>query len=67
MLGEYDDWASVEAVQKLGQVLENLPMPAVLHCNRGYTITFVTLMYMANRTRNDPNYSPRLTVRLFIK
>ena len=60
LLGQNDDWASVDAVQKLGAVLPALKRPVLLHCDRGYTITFVTLMYMANQTRYDPTYEPKI-------
>ncbi|KAK3101650.1 hypothetical protein FSP39_005201 [Pinctada imbricata] len=67
VLDESDDWASVKAVEKLAKVLKTVNTPAVLHCNRGYTITFVTLMHMANLTRHDPKYTPRITSKNFYK
>lgn len=60
LLGQGDDWASVDAVQKLAAVLPMLNRPILLHCDRGYTITFVTLMYMANQTRYNPDYEPKI-------
>ena len=60
LLGQNDDWASVEAVQKLASVLPVLKRPVLLHCDRGYTITFVILMYMANQTRYNPDYEPKI-------
>lgn len=60
LLGQNDDWASVEAVEKLAAVLPVLNRPILLHCDRGYTITFVTLMYMANQTRYNPDYEPKI-------
>lgn len=65
LLGQMDDWASVEAVQKLSDVMPKLKRPVLLHCNRGYTITFVTMMYLANLTRNDPEFRPVVTSQLF--
>lgn len=60
LLGQNDDWASVEAVQKLAAILPYLNRPVLLHCDRGYTITFVTLMYMANQTRYHPDFEPKI-------
>lgn len=60
LFGQNEDWASVEAVQKLGSVLPSLNRPILLHCDRGYTITFVVLMYMANQTRYNPDYEPKI-------
>lgn len=65
LLDPMDEWASVEAVQKLTQTLPSLPKPVLLYCDRGYTITFVTLMYLANQTKTDPNFSPRITSKDF--
>ncbi|KAK7486539.1 hypothetical protein BaRGS_00022205 [Batillaria attramentaria] len=65
LLDPMDEWASVEAVQKLTQALPTLPKPVLLHCDRGYTITFVTLMYLANQTRNNPDFTPKITSKEF--
>ena len=35
--------------------------PILLFCDRGYTITFVTLMYLANQTRQNPEFTPKIT------
>lgn len=56
-----DEWASVDAVKKLTTVLPTVPKPVLLHSDRGYTITFVTLLYLANQTRLDSNFEPRIT------
>ncbi|KAL5014405.1 hypothetical protein ScPMuIL_008675 [Solemya velum] len=61
LLDEGDkDWASIEAVDRLTAVIPTLKPPVLLHCNRAYTITFVTLMYMANATRFDPEFEPKI-------
>ncbi|KAJ8302208.1 hypothetical protein KUTeg_021195 [Tegillarca granosa] len=65
ILGPWDEWASVKAVELLSQVLPKLKRPVLLHCDRGYTITFVTLMYMANLTRHDPTYTPKINSENF--
>lgn len=43
------------------QVLPVIPKPVLLHCDRGYTIAFVTLLYLANQTRHDPASTPKIT------
>lgn len=61
LLDEGDkDWASIEAVVRLTALMPTLKPPVLLHCNRAYTITFVTLMYMANATRFDPEFEPKV-------
>lgn len=65
LLDPMDEWASVDAVQKMTRVLPTLPKPVLLHCDRGYTITYVTLLYLANRTRNDPDFTPKITSKDF--
>ncbi|KAK7101512.1 uncharacterized protein [Littorina saxatilis] len=61
LLDPMDEWASVEAVEKLTKVMPSLPKPILLHCDRGYTISFVTLMYLANQTKRDPSFKPGIT------
>ncbi|XP_025107782.1 uncharacterized protein LOC112572361 [Pomacea canaliculata] len=61
LLEPMDEWASAEAVQKMTKILPTLPKPVYLHCDRGYTITFVTLLYLANQTRHNPDFTPRIT------
>ncbi|KAL8589356.1 hypothetical protein ACOMHN_021508 [Nucella lapillus] len=65
LLDPMDEWAGVEAVEKMTRVLRDLPKPVLMHCDRGYTITFVTLMYLANQTRHDPTFTPRITSQDF--
>lgn len=62
-----DDWGSVETVQKFGKVIETLQRPVLLHCDRGYTITFVTLMYMANQTRYNSSFEPKIYSENFFR
>lgn len=61
LLDPMDEWAGVEASEKLTKILPQLPKPVLMHCDRGYTITFVTLMYLANQTRHNPAFTPRIT------
>ncbi|XP_076469093.1 uncharacterized protein LOC143299660 [Babylonia areolata] len=61
LLDPMDEWASVEAVEKMTKALSTLPKPVLSFCDRGYTITFVTLLYLANQTRHDPAFTPRIT------
>lgn len=60
LIGSSDDWGSVETVQKFTDILPALNRPILLHCDRGYTITFVTLMYMANQTRYNTSFEPKI-------
>lgn len=60
LLNPLDEWSSVEAVEKFTSVIEHLDKPALLHCDRGYTIVFVVLLYLANQTRYDPHFDPRI-------
>ncbi|XP_041350058.1 uncharacterized protein LOC121369202 [Gigantopelta aegis] len=64
-LGPDDDWCSVKAVEKFAQVLSTLEHPVLLHCDRGYTITFVALMHLANLTRHDKNFEPKINSQRF--
>ncbi|XP_033745049.1 uncharacterized protein LOC117330705 isoform X1 [Pecten maximus] len=61
------DWASVQAVDKLSAIMPTLEKPVLLHCHRAYTISFVTMMHMANASKQDPNYSPRMDIQKFYK
>ncbi|KAL3852753.1 hypothetical protein ACJMK2_016370 [Sinanodonta woodiana] len=67
LLGPWDNDASVEAVHKFSDALTHLKRPILLHCNRGYSITFVTLMYMANQSRYDPTYEPKINSERFYR
>ena len=60
LIGGTDDWGSVETVQKFTNILPALNRPILMHCDRGYTITFVTLMYMANQTRYNSSFEPKI-------
>ncbi|XP_033745050.1 uncharacterized protein LOC117330705 isoform X2 [Pecten maximus] len=55
------DWASIEAVNKMSAIIPTLKRPVLLHCNRAYTITFVTMMYLANASKHDQNYIPQVS------
>ncbi|XP_045165415.2 uncharacterized protein LOC123529244 [Mercenaria mercenaria] len=67
LIGANDDWGSVDTILKFSDVLPNLRRPILLHCDRGYTITFVTLMYMANQTRYNSSYEPKIYSEDFYK
>ncbi|XP_060064661.1 uncharacterized protein LOC132545013 isoform X2 [Ylistrum balloti] len=54
------DWASAEAVSKMATIVPTLNKPILLHCNRAYTITFVTMLYIANTSRHDQKYIPQV-------
>lgn len=60
LIGPKDDWGSVETIQKFSDILPALNRPILLHCDRGYTIAFVTLMYMANQTRYNTSFEPQV-------
>jgi len=57
----------LETVQLFADSIQNLPRPIYLHCNRGYTIAYTTLMYMANCTRYDPGFEPKIYSNNFYK
>ncbi|XP_069142052.1 uncharacterized protein [Argopecten irradians] len=61
------DWTSVDAVNKLSEIIPTLEKPILLHCHRAYTISFVTMIHMANASKYDPNYSPKVDVQKFYK
>ncbi|XP_005090861.1 uncharacterized protein LOC101857383 isoform X2 [Aplysia californica] len=65
LLEPMDEWASVEAVEKFTAIEPTLKKPALLHCDRGYTIAFVTLLYMANQTRYNPDFQPKIRSKEF--
>jgi protein tyrosine phosphatase (PTP) superfamily phosphohydrolase (DUF442 family) len=67
LIGANDDWGSVDTVRKFSDVLPKLRRPILLHCDRGYTITFVTLMYMANETRYNASFEPKIRSEEFYK
>ena len=67
LIGANDDWASVETIQKFAAVIDNLRKPVLMHCDRGYTITFVTLMYMANQTRYNSSFEPKVYSKDFYR
>lgn len=67
LIGGHDDWASIDTIQKFSNILPALRRPILLHCDRGYTITFVTLMYMANQTRYNSSYEPKIYSEEFYK
>jgi protein tyrosine phosphatase (PTP) superfamily phosphohydrolase (DUF442 family) len=64
-LGPYDDWSQLESVKKVSNVLSTLPRPILAHCDRGYTISFDVLMYLANRTKLEPKFSPKVDSKKF--
>lgn len=67
VLADDEEWASVEAVAKLTAAIDKLPKPILLHCNRAYTITFTTLMYLANASRHDASFTPQVNSEKFYK
>lgn len=67
LLDPMDEWSSVEAVRKFTAISDQIKKPALLHCDRGYTITFVTLLYMANQTRFNPNFQPKIHSKEFFE
>lgn len=67
LIGANDDWAGYDTLMKFSDVLPKLRRPILLHCDRGYTITFVTLMYMANLTRYNTSYEPKVYSEEFYK
>ncbi|XP_069142054.1 uncharacterized protein [Argopecten irradians] len=56
------DWASIEAINKMSVIIPTLKKPILLHCNRAYTITFVTMLYIANASKHDQNYTPQVNI-----
>ncbi|XP_067684872.1 uncharacterized protein [Haliotis asinina] len=60
LLSPEEDWCSIDAVKRLAAVLPTLKKPILLHCDRGYTITFVLLMHLANLTATDSAFEPRI-------
>lgn len=67
LIGANDDWAGYDTLQKFSDVLPKLRRPILLHCDRGYTITFVTLMHMANQTRYNASFEPKIRSEEFYK
>ena len=67
VLEEDGEWASVEAVKRLSKAISRVQKPILLHCNRAYTITFTTLMYLANLTRLDPDFKPKVNSENFYR
>lgn len=67
VLEEDEEWASVEAVRKLSEAISRVDVPILLHCNRAYTITFTTLMYLANLSKHDPEFNPHVNSEIFYK
>ncbi|XP_060064660.1 uncharacterized protein LOC132545013 isoform X1 [Ylistrum balloti] len=61
------DWASVQAVNKLSAIIPTVEKPVLLHCHRGYTISFVAMMHMANASKHDPSYTPKVDIKHFYK
>jgi len=60
LLGSKADWASIDTVKKYGKAIQHLRRPILLHCDRGYTIAFVALMHMANQTRYNESFEPKV-------
>ncbi|KAH3821010.1 uncharacterized protein LOC127880713 [Dreissena polymorpha] len=67
LIGGNDDWTSIDTIQRFHDVLPALRKPILLHCDRGYTITFVTLMHMANQTRHNSSFEPKIYSHNFYK
>ncbi|XP_012943272.1 uncharacterized protein LOC101857383 isoform X1 [Aplysia californica] len=63
--GQGGDWFKVSSVEKMTRVYEQLEFPALLHCQRGVSVVFLTLMYYANQTIHDPNFEPKVDIRSF--
>ncbi|XP_078340879.1 uncharacterized protein LOC111106541 [Crassostrea virginica] len=64
-LGPYDDWAQLESVEKLSSVLATLPRPVLTHCDRGYTISFGVIMDLANKTKHNAKFAPKVNAKKF--
>ena len=64
-LGPYDDWAQLESVEKLSSVLATLPRPVLTHCDRGYTISFGVIMDLANKTKYNAKFAPKVNAKKF--
>uniref|UniRef100_A0A2C9LG27 Rhodanese domain-containing protein n=1 Tax=Biomphalaria glabrata TaxID=6526 RepID=A0A2C9LG27_BIOGL len=67
VLDPMDEWASVEAVAKFTSLAPKLEKPVLLHCDRGYTITFIVLLYMANQTIHNTNFKPKIHSKEFFE
>ncbi|XP_021362352.1 uncharacterized protein LOC110456117 isoform X1 [Mizuhopecten yessoensis] len=61
------DWASVVAVEKISAIIPTLKKPILLHCNRAYTIAFTTMMYLANASKHDQNFTPQVNTENIFK
>lgn len=65
LLEPMDEWASVEAIEKFTAIVPHLKKPSLLHCDRGYTIAFVALLYMANQTIHNSEFEPKIRSKEF--
>ncbi|KAK3104056.1 hypothetical protein FSP39_024067 [Pinctada imbricata] len=62
-----EEWSTIDTVKKVTDALDHVARPVVVHSDNGYGATFVTLMYLANKTRNDPNFEPKVTSDSFYR
>ena len=58
VLQDDDDWATVEAIDKLTTALDRMPTPVLLFCDRGYTVTLSVLLHFAKKSKNNPKFRP---------
>ncbi|CAL1529378.1 unnamed protein product [Lymnaea stagnalis] len=67
LLDPMDEWASLETIEKFTAIVPHIKTPSLLHCDRGRTIAFVILLYMANQTRNNKDFQPRIHSKEFFE
>ena len=61
----YETWQSICAVERMSVILQAVPRPTLIHCNTHYGATFLTMMYLANKTKHDPTFAPRVSSKQF--
>ncbi|KAK6176140.1 hypothetical protein SNE40_014479 [Patella caerulea] len=63
---QHENWSPKEAVDKLEQMLPTLNKPILIFSQTSRSAAFVVLLYLAKRTKEDPNFEARInSARLF--
>ncbi|CAH1801879.1 unnamed protein product, partial [Owenia fusiformis] len=64
---DWAQWQDINTVHSLTRIADSFPKPILVHCRSAFTSTFFLLSYLANKTRIDPSFEPRVDVNAFFE
>ncbi|CAH1784729.1 unnamed protein product [Owenia fusiformis] len=60
VLSPGDSWQDISLVERFTAIADQMPKPTLVHCGVGYSSTFTLLNYFANKTKHDPEFTPKI-------